>query len=183
MKIAIVGTHGIGKTTLAYQIAAQAKMLGKNAVTLSEVARSCPFPLNDSFTIDGATWIVTSQVNRELSAKADKYDVIVCDRSAYDPICYLQAGEYSAREFQRLRMFAEEWLKTYDTIIYVYPVESILKDDGVRDLNKDFQMSVDVKFKKYINDSICANENFNTISSKEIFDGTAIKKLEIDFDV
>lgn len=183
MKIAIIGTHGVGKTTLAYQIAAQAKILGKNATTLSEVARSCPFPLNDSFTIDGANWIVTSQINRELSAKSDKYDVIVCDRSAYDPICYLQAGKCSAREFQRLRMFAEEWLKTYDTIIYVCPVNSDIVDDGVRDLNEDFQKSVDMKFNKYIKNSIFYDDNFKTITSKDIFDGTAIDKLKIKFDV
>lgn len=53
MKIAIVGTHGIGKTTLAYQIACEAKKKGKNATVINEIARRCPFPLNDEQTPDG----------------------------------------------------------------------------------------------------------------------------------
>ena len=146
MKIAIIGTHGIGKTTLTYLIAAEGKKRGKNVASLAEVARSCPFPLNDKFDVDGAQLIISSQINRELTAKAEKYDVLVCDRSAYDPICYLQAGNHPQRSYEKLRWYAEEWLKTYDKIIFVSPSEVPLQDDGVRSLDTDFQMVVHDKF-------------------------------------
>ena len=151
MKIAVIGTHGVGKTTLAYQIATEAKQRGKNAHIVHEVARSCPFPLNDSFGMDGAQWIVTTQIKRELEAKSQKADMIVCDRSAYDPICYLNCSNESYHSYDAFRYFAEEWTKTYDRLIYVIPTWQPLTDDGIRSLDLTFQQRVNDEFVYFIN--------------------------------
>lgn len=152
MKIAIIGTHGVGKTTLAYQIASEAKRRGKNAIVINEVARRCPFPLNEHFDPDGAHWIITSQINRELDAKAQKTEMIVCDRSAYDPVCYLQARGYDVEDFLNLEGFAYEWMKTYDHIFYSIPSWQKLIDDGVRSIDINFQKEVDEHFLDFVTD-------------------------------
>jgi len=170
MKIAIIGTHGIGKTTLTYLIAAEGKKRGLNVNTVSEVARSCVFPLNDKFDVDGAQWIISSQISRELTAKAEKYDVLVCDRSAYDPICYLQAGDHPQRSYEKLRWYAEEWLKTYDKIIFVQPSEIPLQDDGVRSLDEAFQREVHTNFIIALN-KFLHNKMPIEIDSEDIFKG------------
>lgn len=169
MKIAIVGTHGIGKTTLAYQIACEAKKKGKNAMVISEVARRCPFPLNDEQTPDGAEWIIATQISRELSAIADGTEYIVCDRSAYDPICYLKAGKHPARVYQAMRIYAEEWLKTYNKIFLVIPNGEEIIADGFRSVDEEFQRRVHKEFLKYFTASpMCSVQK---VDSSAIFQG------------
>ena len=56
-KIAITGTHGVGKTTMAMQMASEIKS-GDPSLrvnVLPEAARMCPFPLNKKNDGRGAT--------------------------------------------------------------------------------------------------------------------------------
>ena len=46
MKIAFIGTHGVGKTTLCYDLAALLKRQGLNVDVVKEVARLSPLPIN-----------------------------------------------------------------------------------------------------------------------------------------
>ena len=91
MKIAVIGTHGVGKTTLVHMLATYAIRNAKKVSIIEEVVRDCPFPINDKSTIDWAYWLVTEQISRELSSEARKQDLIVCDRSAIDPVMYLNS--------------------------------------------------------------------------------------------
>jgi nicotinamide riboside kinase len=168
VKVAIIGTHGIGKTTLSYMIAAEGKKRGFSIALVSEVARESPFPLNDEFTIDSAQWIITSQISRELEAKAASPSYIICDRSAFDPVCYLNAGDHSQRSFEKLRWYAEEWMKTYDRIFFVIPSDNPILNDGFRSLDRDFQTRVHCEFWKIFKSlnnikmtQICANDIFS----------------------
>jgi len=179
MKIAVIGTHGVGKTTLAYQIASEAKKRGKNAIVINEVARRCPFQLNEKFDIDGAHWIVTSQINRELDAKAQKTEFVVCDRSAYDPICYLEALGYGSADFRQLECFANEWMRTYDHIFYSIPSWQKLIDDGVRSTDIDFQKLVDDQFLYFL--SMFPENNVHRIHDYAIFGNNLEEILSVAF--
>ena len=44
MKIALIGTHGTGKTTLAHELVVTLKKQRKAAEFLAEVVRKNPFP-------------------------------------------------------------------------------------------------------------------------------------------
>ena len=46
IKIAFVGTHGVGKTTLCYELAAWMKKREARVDMVREVARRCPLPIN-----------------------------------------------------------------------------------------------------------------------------------------
>ena len=151
MKIAIIGTHGTGKTTLAYLLAAKAQEKGFSTKIVHEVARTCPFPLNENFDTDGAHWIISTQVKRELSCKAEKTQCIICDRSTIDPICYLKALNNPTFNYEGLQNFAEEWMKTYDYIIFVTPTGEELEFDGVRCMDNQFQYDVHEQFLKLLN--------------------------------
>jgi broad-specificity NMP kinase len=68
-KIAITGTHGVGKTTLTHQLCVALKEKNVNATIVEEKARSCPFPVNEAATTDTEIWMVHSQICAELQSK------------------------------------------------------------------------------------------------------------------
>lgn len=143
MKIAIIGTHGTGKTTLSYQIAAYYKAQGKNVKIVQEVARSCPFPINEKMTVKSAKWIYLEHARKEL--EASKYEVIICDRSVYDSFAYAEYFEISDALLQKYRKTALSQLDEYDRIIFVRP-DSYIHDDKMRSIDLEFQTSVDAIF-------------------------------------
>lgn len=170
MKIAVIGTHGIGKTTLTYQIACEAKKRGKNVRVIQEVARHTPFPINADFGVDGANWIVTSQINKELDAQAANIEFLICDRSAYDPICYLKVGDHPHRSYEALEKYAWNWIKTYDKIFMVYPSGEEIINDGVRSMDKQFQDDVHDEFKNIIH--FIKSDRLFKVEAKDVFSGS-----------
>ena len=168
MKISVIGTHGTGKTTLTYLLAAYAKKLGKNARVINETARSCPFPLNEGFSIDGAYWIVTTQIQKELSAKAAKTEYIICDRASIDPVMYLDAGSFKHDAYEDLRSFAENWMKTYDLLIWIHPEDRPLSYDGIRSTDITFQQNVHNAFCNWIKKNKF-EKNLITIDASVVF--------------
>lgn len=88
MKIALIGTHGVGKTTLCFDLAARLKRLDRGVHLVTEVARDCPLPINRDTTLDAQTWILHTQCAREIAGEASG-DVVVCDRSVLDNYAYL----------------------------------------------------------------------------------------------
>ena len=66
MKLAFIGTHGTGKTTLCYDLTAGLKRQGLNADMVKEVARLSPLPINRKTSLDAQTWILMTQVAEEI---------------------------------------------------------------------------------------------------------------------
>src|SRR6187549_759927 len=109
-KIAFIGSHGVGKTTLAFGLAARLKARDISLEVVHEVARRCPLPINEETSVAAQSWILHTQVAEELVAAA-RYPVVLCDRSVLDNYVYLllAAGEQEA-----LEMLMESWMRTYD---------------------------------------------------------------------
>ena len=51
MKIALIGSHGVGKTTLCFELAAEFKRRGADVEMVREVARSSPLPRSSTSVI------------------------------------------------------------------------------------------------------------------------------------
>lgn len=159
MKIAITGTHGAGKTTLCHLMAAHYKMIGKNVKVIDEVARDCPFPLNENMTLDTAYWIYHQQCLRELESKG-KYDIIICDRTRYDSFSYARA--------KRLRILGINYdYSDYDKIILVKPDLELI-GDGTRCVNVEFQKKVSDIFEcNFTEDEIISINSSDIFSENE----------------
>ena len=140
MKIAFVGSHGVGKTTLCFDLAAQLKRRGINVDMVKEVARHSPLPVNQKTTREAQLWILTTQVAEEIRASSHS-DVVVCDRAALDNYAYffLACGRDPAVE-----KFVEMWMKTYELLIRV-PVVAAVQEDGFRDTDQVFVREIDRK--------------------------------------
>ena len=148
MKIAFLGSHGVGKTTLCFDLAAQLKRRHKNVDMVKEVARGSPLPLNRKTSREAQLWILTTQVAEEIRA-ATHADVVVCDRAALDNYAYffLACGRDAAVE-----KFVQMWMKTYDLLIRV-PVIAEVPEDGFRDTDLVFVREVDKKVSALLKES------------------------------
>ena len=163
MKIAIIGTHGTGKSTLSYLMAAHYKKEGKNVKVVQEVARTCPFPINHWMTKEAALWIYLEHSRKELEAE-HKHDVVVCDRSVYDSFAYAKYFGLIDAELESFEEAAFKHLYTYDKLIFIRP-DMPIQTDGIRPTDKEFQQGVDEIIRKRIEPL-----NVTEIKSSEIFE-------------
>lgn len=138
MKIAFIGTHGVGKTTLCYELAAALKRLDISVDLVKEVARGCPLPINRETNVEAQNWILHTQVAREIELTAS-YDAIVCDRSVIDNYAYLV---YAAGPYRQIEPFIRQWMTTYSLLVKV-PVIAPPSFDGTRDTSVEFQTGID----------------------------------------
>jgi nicotinamide riboside kinase len=137
MKIAFIGTHGVGKTTLCFELAALFKKRDKVVEIVREVARFCPLPINRETTVAAQSWILHTEIAEELAAE-HKAEIVICDRSVLDNYCYLlQSGKHPT-----LEPLVKWWTGTYRLLIKV-PIVGDLHFDGLRDVDSAFQRAVD----------------------------------------
>jgi nicotinamide riboside kinase len=137
-KIAFIGTHGVGKTTLCYGLAARLKRRDVSLEIVHEVARRCPLPINEETSVSAQSWILHTQIAEELTAQA-RYPVVICDRSVLDNYVYLLIA---AGRQHMVESLVDRWLQTYDLLVRV-PIITDLSDDGFRATDPAFQRAVD----------------------------------------
>ena len=140
MKIAFIGTHGVGKTTLCYELAAALKRLDLGVDLVKEVARRCPLPINRDTTAQAQEWILHEQVTEEIEL-AYRYDAIVCDRSVLDNYAYLV---HAAGRRPDLEPFIAHWIRTYSLVVKV-PAITPPRFDGTRDVSVAWQLAIDAQ--------------------------------------
>ena len=149
MKIGIMGTHGCGKTKLAFNIISLIK--NKSPKTrvelLYEVARQCPFKINQETTPETQQWIFHQQFVREIEKDAGS-DILVCDRTVLDAVAYTHRAGFRSMVLVQLPQ-ALEWFRSYDYVFWVRP-DGKPVHDGVRDTDPVFQKEIDDIFRQWI---------------------------------
>ncbi len=139
MKIALVGSHGVGKTTLCYELAARLKRRNVDIEVVREVARRCPLPINQDTTVAAQQWILHTQISWEIEAAAS-HEVVLCDRSVLDNYCYMVHAAGSQPMWERV---LDHWLPTYDLLVHV-PLWARPTFDGVRAIDPGFQEQIEL---------------------------------------
>jgi hypothetical protein len=143
-KIALISTHGTGKTTLCFDVAAELKKRGFKVKVFSEIAAAAyeqGIPINENTTLPAQLYILMQHITEELRAAIRNYQIVVCDRSVFDNWVYMErrcGGNAFILEF--LRGYADKF--PYDAI-YKLPMVGELMEDGIRDAqNKAFQTDI-----------------------------------------
>ena len=138
MKVAFIGTHGVGKTTLCYDLAALLKRQDVHVDIVKEVARLSPLPINRQTSLEAQTWILMMQVAEEIRS-GSQHAVVVCDRSVLDNYAYMVLACGRQKPIERL---VDHWMKTYD-LLFKVPMTGRVTADGVRDTDEFFMRSID----------------------------------------
>lgn len=154
-KVALVGTHGVGKTTVAYELGGAIKRRGTTVELLTEIARECPFALNDQASREAHQWIIARQIQLEIE-KRPRADVLICDRSVLDNYAYyVRLYGSTGLQAAALLEYCRAWMSTYDLLVRL-PVVAPLTDDGFRSTDAQFQHEIeslcDELFEGYYNE-------------------------------
>lgn len=143
-KISLVSTHGTGKTTLCYEVAAALKKRGLKVKVFSEIAATAceqGIPINQDTTLPAQLYILMQHITEELRGTLRNYQVVVCDRSVFDNLVYMErrcGSNPFIREF--LKGYSENF--PYD-VIYKLPMVGELMEDGIRDAKSvEFQADI-----------------------------------------
>lgn len=138
LKVAFIGSHGVGKTTLCFELAAALKRRDLHVDVVKEVARRCPLPINKETSLDAQAWILHTQMAMEIET-ASRHEAIVCDRAVLDNYAYLVASCGRQPEYHQL---VRRWTGTYAAIFWV-PILGGPRFDGVRDTDRRYQERIE----------------------------------------
>ena len=161
MKVAFIGTHGVGKTTLAYGLAMRLKELGANVGFLEEVVHRCPLVINEDTDLGAQTWILMETIRREIELD-NVYTEIVCDRSVIDNYCYLEFGLQRQPVLFDLACY---WAATYDLLFKVPVHPENLQDDSARSTDIAFQTAIDETIDKLLDEAGIKHAHFTTLEN------------------
>lgn len=145
-KIAIISTHGTGKTTLCYDVAAALKKMNFRTKVFSEVASMAfeqGIPINQTTNLPAQLYIMLTHICEELKGSLRNYEVVVCDRSVFDNWIYLErrcGREANSFILSFIERYAHQF--PYDAV-YKLPLLGPLVPDGIRDAeSREFQLEV-----------------------------------------
>jgi predicted ATPase len=150
MKFALTGAHGTGKTTLIKRIV---DLLSPHLkiVPCREVPKTILGLVGDNFffrrgrTTPIRQMLIFLQQVIEEHMQAKSSGVLLTDRTLVDHLAYTEVlfpELVTSAEFKVLQAAVRTWLAEY-TAIFRLPVEFSLVDDGVRELDPDFQLQID----------------------------------------
>ena len=127
--IAVEGTHGTGKTTLAHALVARLKREHHGAGLAGEIARESPFLEavvvhgRGAMDISAELHIFASQIARE-QLMARHLDLLVCDKTVVNVLSYARLvlasdDPATARLLAAMRDFCRSYVPLYDTAFLV----------------------------------------------------------------
>ncbi len=146
MKLALIGTHGVGKTTLAFETCSLLKKANYNVDLVTEIARQSPFPVNAATTLEGQLWILHAQIAAELEA-AQRAPHVICDRAVLDNYCYL-VNKFGRQP--KLEPWLAWWMQTYSILIGVPAFAEGITPDGFRSEDRAFQQRIETILKELL---------------------------------
>ncbi|MFD9441180.1 AAA family ATPase [Streptomyces sp. NPDC060006] len=126
IRIAVLGTHSTGKTTLLKRIEMELRGHGVTVARTGRFAKRAAalgLPKMQHHTAPSTEWIITQGIADEVAATASGVHVVLIDRAALDALAYLHAalefrGEQLNRlENERLRLLASTQLPKYDLLL------------------------------------------------------------------
>lgn len=141
--IAFIGAQSSAKSTRSYSTFLELSLQGHDVGYITEVARDCPYDINEDTGLLAQRWILKNQIKEEMLARS-KHDMVVMDRSVIDPVVYsywaCEQGTMTEAERDEIEEYALYLWKTYDVIYLCRPMP--LYADGIRSTDEGFQKRI-----------------------------------------
>lgn len=151
MRIAITGTHGVGKTTFITDLVDSLRKAGKEVTLINEVARTL---IAKGFKITplseyGIVHYMKEYLELERKAKGE---FIISDRSLLDLYSYITVDKSPKIRKVYLDLIREVWQMEkdrYDIYFYI-PIEFPMEQDGARSANEKYRQAVDRQIVRFL---------------------------------
>ena len=139
MKIGLVGTMSVGKTTLARALGETEQFKDYPVQTeRSKYLRDLGIPLNTDSTLRGQFVFLAERATELLQ------DKIITDRTIWDVCAFTLSSksivDWEKRDFVIAAMHLREY---YDIVIYVSPEGVEIEDNGVRETDEIYRKKID----------------------------------------
>jgi nicotinamide riboside kinase len=139
MRIGLVGTMSVGKTTLAKALGETEQFKDYPVQTeRSKYLRDLGIPLNTDSTLRGQFVFLAERATELL------YDKIITDRTIWDVCAFTLSAksiaDWEKRDFVSAAMHLREY---YDLVIYVSPEGVNIEDNGVRETDEVYRKKID----------------------------------------
>ena len=143
MRIGLVGTMSVGKTTLARALGEIDPLRDHSTWTeRSKYLRDLGIPLNTDSTLRGQFVFLAERATELL------YDKIITDRTIWDVCAFTLSAksisDYAKRDFVNAAMNLRE---NYDVVIYVSPQGVEIEDNGIRETDMEYRNKIDTVIK------------------------------------
>lgn len=145
MRIAVVGSHGTGKTALAKSLC---DLLECHYIPdVVREAHEKKFVINEKTPPETQFWILSRQIELERNTP----EPWISDKSLFDNAIY---GGFSGLDNEVLNVIRKIiFSNVYYDLIFYLPVEFPLEDDGLRSLSPDFQRRIDEEFRLFLQEN------------------------------
>jgi GTPase SAR1 family protein len=146
MKIGLCGTMSVGKTTLVNAL--KKESIFKDYILRTERSKylsSLGIPLNTDSTLKGQL-VFAAERAAELMLPN-----IITDRTIIDVMAFCALSKaMSITEKNSLKDTLWHLIREYDVIFYIDDLSIPIEDNGVRETNKDYRISIDSKIREII---------------------------------
>jgi nicotinamide riboside kinase len=148
MKIGLVGTMSVGKTTLAKALGETDRLRDHSVQTeRSKYLSNLGIPLNTDSTLPGQFIFLAERATELLHPN------IITDRTIWDVCAFTLSAksinDWSKREFVSAAMNLREY---YDYVIYVSPEGVEMEDNGVRETDMVYRGKIDKVIQMLLNE-------------------------------
>ena len=160
MKIGLVGTVSVGKTTLVNALKELPQFKDYHFATeRSKYLRDLGIPLNTDSTLKGQTMFLAERVSELMREN------LITDRTVIDVISFTNASK-SIRNADKISFeeYARNFINEYDYIFYVTPLGVEIEDNGVRETNAEYRDLIDFTIKNLIKNYSHRINNLHKIS-------------------
>jgi GTPase SAR1 family protein len=168
MKIGFCGTQSVGKTTLVNALKELPEFKEYTFATeRSKYLRDLGIPLNTDSTIEGQMVFLAERASELMCEN------IITDRTVIDVIAFTKLAKsiphYMGDQFEIL---AANLLKEYDYMFYISPEGIDLEDNGIRTLDPEYRIKIDIEIQKIL------NSNTSKIKSLSKLSGTTEERIQ-----
>lgn len=160
MKIGLVGTVSVGKTTLVNALKELPQFKDYHFATeRSKYLRDLGIPLNTDSTLKGQTIFLAERVSELMREN------LLTDRTVIDVMAFTDASKsIGSLEKSLFKEYASNFINDYDYIFYITPKGVEIEDNGVRETNAEYRDLIDLTIQQLLKTYSNKIKNLHTIS-------------------